>query len=246
MIRSVQQTGDLVAETVFKRFGAHEILKGVFFRAHPGEITALLGVNGCGKSTLLRLIAGVLRADSGRFVHGDCISDRPSLASLARRGLAYLPQDPMLLADVPVKAQLHSFNPDKGRTEAVVKTLDIETVLDRRPQTLSGGERRRCDLAAVLVRSPRIMLVDEPFTGIAPIDVPYITNALRQSAASGAVVVITDHAVEFTLAAAQAVWFLDGGTCRYVGDANDAVVDAELRRDYLGRRAAVRGNHTAA
>jgi lipopolysaccharide export system ATP-binding protein len=238
MILPTARDGDLVAETVYKRFGSREVLKGVFFRASPGRVTAVLGVNGCGKSTLFRLIAGVLRADAGRFVYGSFVSGSPSLARLARLGLSYLPQDPMLMNNMRVDAQLCSFAYGNERIEDVKATLDITGLTGRKPRQLSGGERRRCDLAAVLLLRPRYLLMDEPFTGLAPNDAERICAGLRSCAAAGSAVIITDHAIDFTLSVADDVWFLDNGSCRYVGDRDRAVEDPDLRRYYLGRKRA--------
>lgn len=232
----VARDGDLVAETVYKRFGSREVLNGVFFRASPGRVTAVLGVNGCGKSTLFKLIAGVLRADAGRFVYGNLVTGSPSLARLSRIGLSYVPQDPMLMSNMRVEAQLCSFGCGREQIEDVKATLDLTGLTGRKPRQLSGGERRRCDLAAVLLLKPRYLLMDEPFTGLAPVDAERICAGLRNCAAAGSAVIITDHAIDFTLSVADDVWFLDNGTCRYVGDRDRAVEDPDLRRYYLGRR----------
>lgn len=227
----------LQAEMVFKKFGNREILKSVFFRAEPGKVTALLGPNGCGKSTLFKLIAGVLRADGGQFQVGTQRIFKPRLHRLARLGLFYLPQEPLLMRDVLVKTQLNAFAGNAHFDPDQIAGLDLASSMNCRPGSLSGGERKRCDLAAAFLRRPRFLLMDEPFTGISPTDAEKISAVLRQMADGGCVIVITDHTVEWVLDLSDALWLLNDGTCRFLGDRIKACADKDFVRSYLGSRA---------
>jgi ABC-type multidrug transport system ATPase subunit len=227
----------LKAEMVFKKFGHREILKGVFFRAEPRKVTALLGPNGCGKSTLFKLMAGVLRADGGQFYLGTKRILKPRLHRLARLGLFYLPQEPLLMPNMRVETQLKLFAGSPHFDPEVIPALDLAPFIGRRPGTLSGGERKRCDLAAAFLRRPRFLLMDEPFTGISPIDAEKISTVLRQMADAGCAIVITDHTVDWVLNLSDALWLLDDGTCRNLGDREQACSDEEFVNRYLGSRA---------
>lgn len=225
------------AQVVYKRFGTREILKGVYFRAEAGKVLALVGRNGSGKSTLLKILAGVLAKHEGRLAYFGQVVDRPRLGTLARSGLFYLPQADLLMPGLSVAAQLSCFGDLRSHAELLgPAALGIEPFLAKKPGQLSGGERRRCDLAAAIMRAPRCLLADEPFTGISPVDAEILLDGFRRMANAGCAVVISDHAVDWTLSAADEVCFLDGGACRLLGDARHAESDPQFRQYYLGNR----------
>ena len=224
------------ADSICKKFGEREILKSASLWASPGRITALLGRNGCGKTTLLRIGAGLLSADAGA-VHfdGHCYP-RPRLATLAQRGLFYLPVEDLLPWQLTVRESLRWLEATyrTGALEAAVRALGIEPFLEQHPGTLSGGERRRTDVAAVLTRAPRCLLADEPLLGMAPLDAEALMAAFRRLAADGCAVVVTGHEVPLLLELADEVIWMVAGTTHVLGNAAEARRHDAFIRDYLG------------
>lgn len=225
------------ADSICKRFGETQVLKSATVSAEAGRITALLGRNGCGKTTLLRIGAGILGADDGA-VHfdGDCWL-RPRLATLAHRGLFFLPAEDLLPWQVTIGSALEWLATAVGRLDAIpaaVAAMRLEPFLACAPYELSGGERRRAELAAVLTRGPRCLLADEPFQGIAPLDAELVAATLRRLADEGCAIVVTGHEVRALLELADDVVWMVAGTTHAFGTPTEALRNDAFRRDYLG------------
>jgi len=225
-----------VADSITKSFGSRRVLTAASLWAHAGAITVLLGRNGSGKSTLLRCATGLLTPDNGAVRFGGNVYTRPTLAALARAGLFYLPEDPLLSPMMTVRRQLAAFANIFGndRLDAIVELLQIGTVLDQWPATLSGGERRRVDIAAALLRRPRCLLADEPLARIDPADRELIVNAFHTLAEGGTAIIITGHEIEDVLAAASDVIWVTSGTTHLLGSPAEARASHAFRRDCLG------------
>ena len=226
----------LGADCVGKSYVGRRILSSASLRAVTGELRVLLGRNGAGKSTLLRIAAGQVEPDTGH-VHwnGEALS-RASLPVLARRGLFYLPDHDLLSDAFTVRHQLEMLRRSYGglSTEEAARRTGVELDLDKRPRALSGGELRRAELAAVLVRQPRCLLADEPYRGIAPRDAEVLTGVLRELSAAGVAVVVTGHEVPTLLAAADHVTWCVSGTTYELGAPELAARNERFCREYLG------------
>lgn len=226
----------LAAECVSKAFGQRRVLSSASLRAVSGQMLALVGRNGAGKSTLLKIAAGWIRADSGVVhVNGRAHLD-VSLAMLAREGVFYLPDHDLLSPLFSVRAQLEMFRRQfgGGDPEDAAEITGITHALDRRPPSLSGGERRRAEVAAALVRNPTCLLADEPFRGIAPKDMDVLIAAFRRLAERGCAVVFTGHEIQTVLAAADRMVWCASGTTTELGTPAAAARDAAFQREYLG------------
>lgn len=226
----------LVADCVARSFGARGVLSAATLRAVPGEVRALFGRNGEGKSTLLRIAVGLLAPDGGSvFWEGEAL-ERATLPALARRGLCFLPDEGMLSPALPLGLQLAAFAQrfDGGDPDDAADRLRIRDLLAERPATFSGGERRRADLAAALVRAPRCLVTDEPFRGVAPQDAELMTAIHRELAAAGCAVVATGHEAPTLLAAADHVTWCVGGTTYELGTPAAALAHERFVREYLG------------
>ncbi|MBV9881315.1 MAG: ATP-binding cassette domain-containing protein [Gemmatirosa sp.] len=226
----------LVADAVGKWLGGRRVLAAATLRAERGQVRVLFGRNGAGKSTLLKIAAGWIAADTG-VVHFDGRAYlRPTLAALARRGLFYLPDHDLLTSVLTVRAQLDLLRRrfGGGNVDGALEAVGIAHVAQARPHTLSGGELRRAELAAVLVRRPACLLADEPFRGIAPHDAEVLALGLRRLAADGCAVVVTGHEVPTLLDAADQVTWCTGGMTYELGPPNAARMHDGFRRDYLG------------
>jgi len=213
------------------------VLSSATLRAVPGQVRALFGRNGAGKSTLLKIAAGWHQPDSGCVRWEGTAHLRVTLAELAGRGLFYLPDQDLLSSAFTLRSQLDMIRRRRGggdmaRAAAVV---GVEGCLDRRPNELSGGERRRAELAAILVARPRCVLADEPYRGIAPVDAEVITVVLRDLAARGTAIVVTGHETGTLLDAADHVTWCTSGTTYELGSAAEARMHDGFRTEYLGR-----------
>lgn len=225
----------LVADSIARSFGRNRVLTSASLRAVPGELRALLGRNGSGKSTLLRIACGLDTPDSGTIRHDGGVHMRASLPLLARRGVFHWADTDLLSSRFTVRHQLemlrHAF---AGRPVAeAAEMTNVTELLDARPASLSGGERRRAELAAVLVRRPACLLADEPYRGVEPRDVDLVTEHLRGLAAGGSAVVVTGHEVPALLAAADHVTWCTNGTTHELGAPSVAVTNDQFRREYL-------------
>ena len=225
------------AEGIGRCFGDRVVLKNASCWVRPGRITAIFGRNGSGKTTLLRCATGQVRLDHG-VVHYDGTSYlRPSLASMARRGLMFVPAEGVLMRGRDVRRQLEGFAwrfaSPRSAADAM-SLLGLDHVAGATGDELSGGERRRASVAAALARAPRCLLIDEPFAGVAPKDGETIARALRMLAAEGCGILLTGHDVETVLDVSDDVIWMTAGTTHGIGSPADALAHDQFRREYLG------------
>jgi ABC-type multidrug transport system ATPase subunit len=226
----------LAAECVVKSFGERRVLTSATLRAVPGELRVLFGRNGSGKSTLLRIAAGRIPADSGAVHFAGSAYLSVHLAELASAGLFYLPDHDLLSNAFSIGRQLEMIrNQFNGRdVRDAMNHLGIGEHPNKRAFELSGGERRRAELAAVLVRQPLCLLADEPYRGVAPRDAEDLTRTFAACAASGMAVVVTGHEVPTLLDAADHVSWCTSGTTYELGPPAAAVHHSAFRTEYLG------------
>ena len=226
----------LAAECVTKSYGGRRVLTSATLRAEAGELRVLFGRNGIGKSTLLKIAVGRLAPDGGsvHFAGRSYLSAHH--ADLAAAGLFYLPDHDLLSRAYTVRHQLamiHAQFPG-GDIAGAAERVGITAHLDKHPANLSGGEWRRAELAAVLVRQPRCLVADEPYRGISPRDAEDITAILKALACAGTAVVITGHEVPTLLHAADHISWCTSGTTYELGPPAIAVHHDAFRREYLG------------
>jgi ABC-type multidrug transport system ATPase subunit len=227
----------LVADCVGKSFRGRRVLSSASLRAVEGEFRVLLGRNGSGKSTLLKIAAGWTAPDSGTLSYDGELLHSASLPALARRGVFFLPDHDLLSNAFTVRTQLEMLRRqfDGASIAEAATKMRVSELLDVRPAALSGGERRRAELAAVFVRRPRCVLADEPYRGVAPLDAERLTEAFTDLAASGVAVVATGHEVPTLLAAAHHVTWCTSGTTYELGAPAMAEQHEQFAREYLGQ-----------
>jgi ABC-type multidrug transport system ATPase subunit len=223
----------LRAESFGRRFGERQVLKASTLWLYPKRITALLGRNGSGKSTLLRLITGRVRADYGVLHYSGGTYQAPRLPRLARAGLFYIPERG-LLSPVLTLAQHCDLFCRRDWARDILDELDLQSRLDHYGNQLSPGERVRASFALALLRKPRCVLADEPFLGIAPLDVDRISSLMRQLRANGVALAVTGHETDALLALADDVVWLTAGTTHALGTPEAALRHTQFRREYLG------------
>ena len=233
----------LVAEGLRKRYRSREVVRDFGLTLNAGEVVGLLGPNGAGKTTCFYMIVGLVPADAGRIVlDGIDITNRPMYAR-AQLGVGYLPQEPSVFRKLSVAdnirlvLELRPDLDDDGReTElsALLDELQINHVADQAGASLSGGERRRVEIARALAGKPRMILLDEPFAGVDPISVHEIQRIVRHLKQRGIGVLITDHNVRETLGICDRAYILADGAVLAQGTPSDLLENPDVRRVYLG------------
>jgi lipopolysaccharide export system ATP-binding protein len=240
--RQPQRHAYLAAHGVEKSFGGRTVVKGVTLYVRRGEAVGLLGPNGAGKTTVFYMITGLINADRGRIeLDGYDVTSLP-MYQRARLGIGYLPQEASifrgLTVEENVRAVLEVVEPNRRRREADLNALLEEFNIARLRKTpaiaLSGGERRRVEIARALATRPSYMLLDEPFAGIDPIAVGDIQALVRHLTNRGIGVLITDHNVRETLGLTDRAYIIYSGEVLMEGRADDIVNNPDVRRLYLG------------
>jgi lipopolysaccharide export system ATP-binding protein len=229
-------------EDLVKRYKKREVVQKVNIEVKEGEIVGLLGPNGAGKSTTFYMIIGLIKPDFGRvFIDDKDITFSPTYVR-AKYGMGYLPQEPSIFRKLTVEenilAILETFNISKSERERRLRELlsefNISHLAKNKAYTLSGGERRRVEIARALVTNPSFLLLDEPFLGIDPITVFEIQQIISQLKEKGLGILITDHNVRETLSITDRAYIMYEGKILLSGNAKDLVRDKEARKIYLG------------
>ncbi len=237
-------TSDLAVFNLVKTFGQRPVVRGVSMQVRRGEAVGLLGPNGAGKTTLFYMITGLIPANGGTiFLDGHNITGYPMFRR-ARLGIGYLPQEASIFRGLTVenniRAVLELVEPNRDAREAELDALLDEfhlAHLRRQPAiALSGGERRRAEIARALASRPVFMLLDEPFAGVDPIAVGDIQALVRHLTGRGIGVLITDHNVRETLGLIDRAYILHSGMLLVEGTPDDIISDADARRVYLGEQ----------
>jgi len=231
----------LKAGNLKKSFKDTLIIKGVSIEAKTGEVVGLLGPNGAGKTTTFYLICGLLSPDEGEVrLDGKDITKLP-LHKKARMGIGYLPQESSVFRDLSVEDNLYIVAEeyyDKKEKEKIVEDLleafNIEPIRKRKGINLSGGERRRVEIARALVPKPKFLFLDEPFAGVDPVNVNEIKELITTLSHNNIGVIITDHNVRETLSICDEAYVLKDGKILTKGDAEHIVNHPEVRKYYLG------------
>ncbi|MDR2710446.1 MAG: LPS export ABC transporter ATP-binding protein [Burkholderiales bacterium] len=232
----------LSAHQLKKRYKTRTVVHDVSLSVARGEVVGLLGPNGAGKTTCFYMIVGLISADGGRIeLDGDDISRQP-IHLRARRGLAYLPQEASIFRKLTVaenvRAILELQNLDEdaiaNRLDALLEDLSISHLADAPAISLSGGERRRCEIARALASRPHFILLDEPFAGVDPIAVLDIQRIIRFLKERDIGVLITDHNVRETLGICDRAYIINEGSVLASGEPAAIVHDEAVRKVYLG------------
>ncbi|MFA5591173.1 MAG: LPS export ABC transporter ATP-binding protein [Lysobacteraceae bacterium] len=233
----------LVARHLRKRYRTRDVVKDFGLHLAAGEVVGLLGPNGAGKTTCFYMIVGLVAADGGEIVlDGDDITTLP-MHKRARRGVGYLPQEPSIFRRLSVSQnvmaalELRDDLDIQGRENellALLEELQVAHVASQRGASLSGGERRRVEIARALAAKPRFMLLDEPFAGVDPISVGDIQKIIRHLKTRGIGVLITDHNVRETLGICDRAYILSDGGVLAQGKPDELLDNPDVRRVYLG------------
>jgi lipopolysaccharide export system ATP-binding protein len=232
----------LKAVSVAKAFGGRRVVDGVSLEVKGGEVVGLLGPNGAGKTTTFHMMVGLVQPDEGRVMLDDEELTGLPIYQRARSGISYLPQESSVFRRLTVADNLRailqtldlSSTEQQERCDALMKMLGVSHLATHKAFTLSGGERRRVEIARALVLSPFFLLLDEPFTGIDPIAVAEIQKIVRRLITSGIGILITDHNVRETLGICDRAYIVNAGTILEEGTPETIATSAKARKFYLG------------
>ena len=235
-------THALAARGLVKRYGERRVVDGVDLEVLRGEVVGLLGPNGAGKTTTFSMIVGGVKPDAGVVVLGDRAITALPMYRRARLGVVYLPQEASIFRRLTVAenvlAILETVEPDgarrRERLEMLLSELGIADKARQRGDSLSGGERRRVEVARALVLDPKFLLLDEPFTGIDPIAVIEIQKLVEQLKHRGIGIMITEHKVREALSICDRAYILQAGRIIREGTPNEIAADPQVRQVYLG------------
>lgn len=232
----------LEAKGLKKTIKKTPIVRGMSLKVNSGEVVGLLGPNGAGKTTTFYMICGLVESTEGEvFFDDDNISDLP-LHKRAVKGIGYLPQESSIFKDLTVEDNLLvaaevNIDDEEARYRRIDELLDlfnIEPIRHRKGVSLSGGERRRVEIARALVNAPKFLLLDEPFAGVDPIAVMDIQSIINQLTDIGIGVLITDHNVRETLAVCDRAYVIKAGELLASGSSEEISENEDVRRHYLG------------
>ncbi len=234
----------LSAHGLAKRYGGRNVVDDVSLHVESGEIVGLLGPNGAGKTTCFYMVVGLIAADEGRIeLNGSVITDAP-MHRRARQGIGYLPQEASVFRKLTVAQNIMAIletRPEldstarENKLEELLQELHVSHIRDSLGMSLSGGERRRVEIARALATEPRFMLLDEPFAGVDPISVLDIQAIVRHLAERGIGVLITDHNVRETLGICERGYIMNAGKVIAEGKPSVLLENRQVREVYLGQ-----------
>lgn len=233
---------EIRVDDVKKVYGKRTVVKGVSMKLQQGEIVGLLGPNGAGKTTTFYMVSGLVRPNGGDiYIDGTKVTKFP-MYRRSRLGLAYLPQEASVFRKLTVEENIYAIMQlikypkaeQKQRCEELLEDLHITHIAKNKGYNLSGGERRRCEIARTLVTNPKFILLDEPFAGVDPIAVEDIQSIILKLHKKGLGVLITDHNVQETLKITERSYLLFDGAILKEGTPQELAEDENVRKKYLG------------
>jgi len=232
----------LRAENIQKTYKDRQVVKGVNLNISSGEVCGLLGPNGAGKTTSFYMMVGFVKADSGKiFIDDTDVTDLP-MYERARMGLGYLAQEPTIFRGLTVEENLlavlertmDSRSGQAAKVKDLLEEFGLWRLREQQAWTLSGGEKRRLEVARAMINEPKIILLDEPFVGIDPITVSDLRKTIMKLKDKGIGVLITDHNVRETLPLTERAYLIHDGTILIEGTQHDLLNDEKARKYYLG------------
>jgi lipopolysaccharide export system ATP-binding protein len=233
----------LVVDHLQKAYKGRRVVEDLSLQVGAGEVVGLLGPNGAGKTTAFYMIVGLVQADAGSVRLDDLDVTGLAMHRRAQQGIGYLPQEASIFRRLSVEDNIRAILETRGELNARARNARLEELLDElhlgrirasAGQSLSGGERRRVEIARALAANPRFMLLDEPFAGVDPLSVTDIQRLITGLAARGIGVLITDHNVRETLGVCQRAYIVDRGTVLASGTADEILANERVREVYLG------------
>ena len=240
----------LVADDLRKSYSGRLVVGGVSIRVEAGEVVGLLGPNGAGKTTSFYMIVGLIRPDSGKVTINDQEITPLPIYARARLGIGYLPQEASVFRNLTVRENINVVWEEMGKrkqakqlTDELLEQFKITHIAETNGYALSGGERRRVEIARALTMKPKFILLDEPFSGIDPIAVADIQSMIHELKAQGYGILITDHNVRETLSITDRTYLIHDGTIFLAGSPEEVAENEMAKKFYLGENFEWEGMH---
>ena len=232
----------LIVNKISKSYGNKKVVRDISISINRGEIVGLLGPNGAGKTTTFYMIVGLVKPDTGSIILDKIEISKMPIYSRGLQGISYLPQEPSIFRGMNVEDNLLSIieivEKDKNKQNIILESLlnefDINHVRKSKSIVLSGGERRRLEIARTLASKPKYLLLDEPLTGIDPVSIEEIKIIIKKLKQKNIGVLITDHNVRETLKIVDKVYIVNEGMIFFSGNPNEAISDDRIKKFYLG------------
>ena len=232
----------LIINKISKSYGNKKVVRDISILINRGEIVGLLGPNGAGKTTTFYMIVGLVKPDTGSILLDKIEISKMPIYSRGLQGISYLPQEPSIFRGMNVEDNLLSIieivEKDKNKHDIILQSLlnefDINHVRKSKSIVLSGGERRRLEIARTLASRPKYLLLDEPLTGIDPVSIEEIKIIIKKLKQKNIGVLITDHNVRETLKIVDRVYIVNEGMIYFSGNPNEAISDDKIKKFYLG------------
>ena len=225
---------------ISKSFNKRVVVNNISVNVHPGEIIGLLGPNGAGKTTTFLMILGIHKPENGRIMlNGKDITKEPVYLR-ARRGISFLPQEPSIFKGMTARENVQAIidmHPDRKSVDirAILDEMGLSELENRKAYLLSGGERRRLEIARSLVLAPDFLLLDEPFAGIDPIQIKEIQKLIKTFKEKGLGIIITDHNVREILKITDRSYIINKGEVIFQGDSGELIANERVQNEYLGK-----------
>ena len=235
---------DLQIVNIGKSYNRIPVIHDISIKLMPGEVIGLLGPNGAGKTTMFYIIMGLIKPDHGSiYIDGHNITSLP-MYRRARLGISYLPQEPSIFRGLTVKENIECIleiseknkNKRNDKLTQLLNNFGLEKIADRKIILISGGERRRVEIARALTTNPRFILMDEPFAGIDPLAINDIKELIKSLSDNGIGVLITDHNVRETLSLVDRAYIVHDGNLLVQGSPDEIINDTDARKVYLGEK----------
>ncbi len=238
----MEQFSKLQADNLVKIYKKRTVVNQVSIEVSQGEVVGLLGPNGAGKTTSFYMIVGMVKPDGGRVLMNDQDITSKAMFQRAKIGISYLPQEPSIFRGLSIEKNIKSIlqlqeitkQEQDEKLESLITDFGLQKIRKSKGYMLSGGERRRCEIARALASYPKFVLLDEPFAGIDPIAVEEIMKMVRQLKDKGIGVIITDHNVHETLSITDRAYILIDGKIFTSGTAEEIASNEDVRKRYLG------------
>jgi len=223
------------------------IIQNISLAVNKNQIVGLLGPNGAGKTSTFYAIAGIVKINSGKILFQENEIHNLPIHKRANHGLAYLPQEPSLFSDLSVIENLNGISelskqPNLMTVDEIIHTFNLKKIINKKGRELSGGQRRKTEIARTLIGSPKLLLLDEPFSGIDPIAVDEIKDLLSHIKTMGISILITDHNVRETLSITDRSYLIYSGTILKSGTSSELANDPDVREKYLGKNFRLESN----
>ncbi len=227
-------------KNISKSFKKRTVLKSISLKVYQGEIIGLLGPNGAGKTTTFTILIGFLKPDLGNIYLNDREITNLPIYLRARCGISYLPQEPSIFKNLSIFENLYAVlemypQNSSNKIEEVLKEMGLDNIQDRKAYKLSGGERRRLEIARALLLSPKFLLLDEPFAGIDPIQIKELQDLIIKLKRKNLGIIITDHNVREILKITDRSYILNKGEVIFEGISEELILNKRVKEEYLGK-----------